>query len=591
MFPLIVLLPLIAAIIAVAVSRNHGTAKYIALAGSLVSLALFPFLSSGTARVGWLEIGGAALGITATLAPLNSLLLLAVLLIGPLVLLYSFGFMDVPSEQRRFYLEMLAFEAAMLAFAMSGNFVLLFIAWEFLSVTSYLTIGFWNWRDGANRGARKAITLVLIGDLALLGAMVILFSVFGTLEFSGIVGAMAVTRMPLSAAALLVIAVLSKSAQFPFHEWLPDATEGPAPALAFLNSSTMVKAGVFAAIALFPLFSAAGMLPVLFYAGLVTAALGTLNAVMERRINRVLAYSTMQGLGLMLMAVGSGALLAAAYFLFMQSFYTALLFLCTGVGTRANGKDNLFEMGGLTRNRIAYFTALFGALSLAGFVPFGGFFANMSLAGSFTTNLAAYAFISLIGLGTSFYIFRWFVPQTKKTSRVSVAVNYAAVPKSMSLSAILLAGATLISGAAFFIIPGYVNGAPSLGPAWGTLQASGYCAASVTAVALAGAAMGYLVYRQKKKSALRAPSNNLTGAGYAANAMNSVYAYLAAFVLAFGDGIDRFDSAMNGAFDGLGHAVMLSGNSVKRAASGEINTYVVIFAVGMLLLILAVAIA
>ena len=588
---MIVLLPLIAAIIAVAVSRNHGTAKYIALAGSLVSLALFPFLSSGTARVGWLEIGGAALGITATLAPLNSLLLLAVLLIGPLVLLYSFGFMDVPSEQRRFYLEMLAFEAAMLAFAMSGNFVLLFIAWEFLSVTSYLTIGFWNWRDGANRGARKAITLVLIGDLALLGAMVILFSVFGTLEFSGIVGAMAVTRMPLSAAALLVIAVLSKSAQFPFHEWLPDATEGPAPALAFLNSSTMVKAGVFAAIALFPLFSAAGMLPVLFYAGLVTAALGTLNAVMERRINRVLAYSTMQGLGLMLMAVGSGALLAAAYFLFMQSFYTALLFLCTGVGTRANGKDNLFEMGGLTRNRIAYFTALFGALSLAGFVPFGGFFANMSLAGSFTTNLAAYAFISLIGLGTSFYIFRWFVPQTKKTSRVSVAVNYAAVPKSMSLSAILLAGATLISGAAFFIIPGYVNGAPSLGPAWGTLQASGYCAASVTAVALAGAAMGYLVYRQKKKSALRAPSNNLTGAGYAANAMNSVYAYLAAFVLAFGDGIDRFDSAMNGAFDGLGHAVMLSGNSVKRAASGEINTYVVIFAVGMLLLILAVAIA
>jgi NADH-quinone oxidoreductase subunit L len=586
---LIVLLPLAVALIAVAVSRNYRTAKYIALTGSLASLALFPFMSSGTASMGWLGIGGDTLGITTTVAPLNSLLLLTVLLTGPIVLLYSFGFMDVPSEQRKFYFEMLAFEAAMLAFAMSGGFVLLFIGWEFLSVTSYLLIGFWGDREGANRGARKAVTLVLIGDLALLGAMAVLFNVFGTLEFSGIVSTFSIVRMPFSAAALLIIAVLSKSAQFPFQEWLPDATEGPAPVSAFLSSGAMAKAGVFVAILLFPLFVEAGLLPALFYAGLVTAALGTLNAARERRINRVLAYSTVQGLGLMLMAVGSGALLAAVYFLFVQSFYTALLFLSAGVSARANGKDDLFEMGGLTRNRIAYFTALFGVLSLAGFVPFGGFFANLGLAGSFTTNLAAYAFISLMSLATSFYIFRWFTLQTKRTGRAAAAVNYATIPKSMSLSAVLLAGAVLVSGVAFFIIPGYVSGTPGINQAWGTLQVSGYGAATVTAMVVAGAALGYLVYKQRKKS-IGVASNNPAANG-AAKVMNSIYAYLAAFALAFGDGIDRFDSAMNGAFDGLGHAAMLSANSVKRAASGEINTYVVIFAVGMLLLILALVVA
>src|SRR5271157_4909707 len=310
MLPLVLLVPLVVAIAAIAASRSRKSAKYVALGASLASLALFPLVSGGTESFGWLSLGNAALDITVSVAPINSLLLLIVLLIGPIVLLYSFGFMEFPSEQRRFYLEMLAFEAAMLAFAMSGSFVLLFIAWEFLSVTSYLLIGFWNVREGANRAARKAVTMVLIGDLALIGAMAILLVTFGTLDFSGIAGAAQGVQVPLSAVALLIVAILAKSAQFPFHEWLPDAMEGPAPVSAFLHSSTMVKAGVFVSILLFPLFASSGTLPVLFYVGLVTVILSTLNAMRERKIKRVLAYSTVQELGLMLMAVGSGALLA-----------------------------------------------------------------------------------------------------------------------------------------------------------------------------------------------------------------------------------------------------------------------------------------
>ena len=119
------LAPLLAAILAVAAIKSHKYAKYFAIAGSLLSLALFPLIDSGTENVGWLSIGGVQLPLTASVLPLNYMLLFLVLTIGPLIMIYSAGFMDLPSEQRRYYIEMLAFEAAMLAFAMAGNFIVL----------------------------------------------------------------------------------------------------------------------------------------------------------------------------------------------------------------------------------------------------------------------------------------------------------------------------------------------------------------------------------------------------------------------------------------------------------------------------------
>ena len=591
MIPLILLVPLIAAMAAIAFIRSHRFAKYAALGASAASLALFPLVSGGTESFGWLPLGNAALDMTFTVAPINSLLMLVVLLIGPAVLLYSFGFMDVPSEQRRFYLEMLAFEAAMLAFSMSGSFVTLFVAWEFLSVTSYLLIGFWNRKEGANRAARKAVTMVLIGDLAMVGAMAVLLSTFGTLEFSAILAGTPGVQVPLSAIALLIVAILTKSAQFPFHEWLPDAMEGPAPVSAFLHSSTMVKAGAFVAMLLFPLFLSSGALPALFYIGLITVVLGTLDAMMEKQIKRVLAYSTVQELGLMLVAVGSGAVVAAAYFFFVQSFYKALLFLGAGASMKANGKENLDEVGGLTQNRLVYLTMLFGVLSLAGFVPFGGFFANLGLAYSFMTNLAVYAFITLISLATSFFIFRWFTLQTRRTSRSGTVLNYSTIPRSMTCGMIALAAATLASGAVFFAFPGLMTEGTSPNFASGSapLQANAYGAVIETAAVAAGAFVGYSVYK-KGKAARLGGARSAFGKAYAAKAVNAAYSYVASFVLVLGDGISYFDAAIGGAFDTLGHAVMKSGNSAKRVASGEINTYVIIFAVGMVLLILAMAI-
>ena len=157
MLPLILLAPLLAAI-ALSPFVKPSLVKLIAIAASLISLVLYLLVSSGAATIAWFSLGGYAFTISTMVNPINRLLMLAVLSIAPLILLYSAGFMDVQSEQKRFYIEMLGFEAAMLTFSMAGSFILLFIAWEYLSLTSYLLIGFWHQREKATAATAMTFT-------------------------------------------------------------------------------------------------------------------------------------------------------------------------------------------------------------------------------------------------------------------------------------------------------------------------------------------------------------------------------------------------------------------------------------------------
>ena len=255
MFALVLVVPLLVAMLAM-FAVDQSKVKYVALAGSLLCVAVLPLASHGTGTITLFQLGSFSFQIITMLYNINLLLVMIILFIAPLIILYSFGFMDTPSEQRRFYLELIAFDAAMLAFAVSGNFILLFIAWELLSITSYLLIGFWHARERASRAARKAITVILIGDVCLLGSIAIFWGLFNTLSFAPIISSIStVDQVQLSeAVALLIIAVFTKSAQIPFPEWLTDAMEGPTPVSAFLHSTTMVKAGVFLVIILLPIF-------------------------------------------------------------------------------------------------------------------------------------------------------------------------------------------------------------------------------------------------------------------------------------------------------------------------------------------------
>lgn len=585
MIPFLLIVPLLAAMALICLlgHRDPESPKYIALLGSLVSLGLLYYISYGSYSLHWFSVGGMSVSITSSISPVNVLLLFIVLLMAPIIFIYSFGYMKLQSEQRRFYLEMLAFEAAMLIFAMSGDFITLFIAWEFLSLMSYLLIGFYHQRESANRAARKALTMVLIGDIAILAAIVVIWNGYGSFSFAAIFSNLGSNLPYLYAASiLLAIAILTKSAQFPFQEWLPDAMEGPTPVSAFLHSSTMVKAGIFMIVLLYPVFLITNMLYALFLIGMVTVILSTLNAMKETEIKRVIAYSTVQELGLMMIAASSGAILACLYFFLVQTFYKALLFFSSGSIMQASGESDLRQASGLKQNKLVYFTTLFGVLSLAGFIPFAGFFASSALSSSLITNVYAYVLISLVGLSTSFFIFRWFFMASKKPQATKVEIAYQTLPKAMIFGMLALAVLVILGSAAFFYLPGflgsqsyYLTNIMHLRP----LSISFYDALLETAGAILGVLISYVVFVHNKNL----KQSLLSAMVYNSRTVNALYGYFATLVYWLSEGVALFDLYVSDFFDDIGIATVLSGKAVRRFSVGNINLYVTIFSLALVL--------
>ncbi|MEM3781602.1 MAG: proton-conducting transporter membrane subunit [Candidatus Micrarchaeaceae archaeon] len=584
MLSVVLLLPLLVAIIAIALG-DWRHAKYIALGSSLVTLALLPF-STGPATVQWLSIGGAAFDIVISTQQLNLMLMALVSFMIPFALFYSFGYINLPSAQKRFYAEMLAFETAMLLFAMSGSFVTLFIAWEFLSMTSYLLIGFWYNREKAVRAARKVVSIILFGDIALFASLVLFFAAYGTLDFSQIISEIGSSNaLAYAAVSLLVVAIFTKSAQFPFHEWLADAMEGPVPVSAMLHSATMVKAGVFAALVLLPLISAAHLGNFIVAVGLFTAIIATLDALREKHVKKALAYSTVQELSIMLVAVGANALLAAVYFFIAQSFYKSMLFFTAGDAMSATGKENVGEVNGLTSNKLLFLSALFGVLALAGFVPFDGFFANIGVGSAFTSNLIAYALLSLVSLLTSFFIFRWLVLCSRPVSEKREAILYSGLPKSMIIPGLLLALLALAASALFFFMPSLFN---SLQLVKGKPILINVPDALIeTAIVNIGGFAAWLVYRKERENHLL---NRRLNHLQTTRAFNIAYALIASFFYALAAGFYYFDAYLDSLFNLIAHGVNASAKAMRYAAQGQLGTYVAIFIAGFLLVMLVLVV-
>ncbi len=585
MTPFILLFPILLAMGIITTVRYLAAryAKYIALAGSLASLALLPLVGYGSYSLTWFSFSGISIGISSVIAPLNMLLLAIVLIVAPIILFYSFGFMQTLSEQRRFYIEMLGFEAAMLLFAMAGDLVTLFIAWEFLSLLSYLLIGFWHTRESASRAARKAITIVLIGDIAVLASIAIFWSLYHSLSLIAILSGTPSNMIYLYLAAILmIIAIITKSAQFPFQEWLPDAMEGPTPVSAFLHSTTMVKAGVFAMLLLYPLFYATKTLWILVLLGGITAVLSTLNAMKETQIKRVIAYSTVQELSLMIIAAGSGAIVACLYFFLAQSFYKALLFFSSGSAMKASGEEDLNKVSGLGANRLLYITTIFGVLALAGFIPFAGFFINLGIGSSLLSNVYAYALISLISLSTSFFIFRWFLLASKKPLTIKTELSYSALPKSMLYSSAIVLAFLLLSSFAFFYLPNFLSSSFSIQSfKFAAPNISYFDAVIETCIVAIGALASYLIY--KKKKSLRNAA--LIYTVYNARLVNGAYAHFSKYFCGFAEGFMTLDSYINDAFDGLGKMTILSGEELRKVTSGSINLYLAVFSIMVVILL------
>jgi NADH-quinone oxidoreductase subunit L len=324
-----------------------------------------------------------------------ALVMLAVVsLVALMVQVYSVGYMRGDPRYGWYFTVMSLFAASMLTLVLADNLLLLYAAWEGVGFCSFLLIGFWWERRSAAEAAKKAFVTTRIGDVGFLIGIILLWRVAGTFDISeifefaergGFDGA-DLGPIGFDGAGYLTMAVLflfagavGKSGQFPLHVWLPDAMEGPTPVSALIHAATMVVAGVYMVARMFPLFEMADALALdtVTSLGLVTVIISALMGLTATDIKRIIAYSTLNSLGLMFVALGSESVTAAMLYLFVHGFFKALLFLASGAVIHATEQQELPELGGLVRP-MPITAAVFsiGALAMIGIVPLSGFWAK-----------------------------------------------------------------------------------------------------------------------------------------------------------------------------------------------------------------------
>ena len=279
-----------------------------------------------------------------------------VTVIGALVSLYARYYMSPEDPVARFYAFFLAFMGAMLGVVLSGNLVQLVVFWELTSLVSFLLIGYWHHRVDARRGARMALTVTGAGGLALLGGVVVLGHIVGSYDLDAVLASGDVVRAhPLYPVALVLVLLgaFTKSAQFPFHFWLPRAMAAPTPVSAYLHSATMVKAGVFLLARLWPVLSGTELwFWLVSGAGVATLLLGAYIAMFQNDLKRVLAYSTISHLGLITLLFGLNSPLAAVagvFHIMNHATFKASLFMAAGIVDHETGTRDIRRLNGLMR--------------------------------------------------------------------------------------------------------------------------------------------------------------------------------------------------------------------------------------------------
>ena len=310
------------------------------------------------------------------------LMLAVVSIVTLMVMVYSVGYMQGEVRYGWYFAVLSGFGAAMLMLVVSGNLLLLYLSWEAVGLASYLLIGFYWERQTAAEAAKKAFITTRIGDVGLLIGIILLWRGAGSFDIQEIIrfaegGGYGETYLTV-AMLMLFAGAAGKSAQFPFHVWLPDAMEGPTPVSALIHAATMVVAGVYLVARMMPVFDEALVArDVVLYIGLTTAALGATLGLVTSDIKRVLAYSTVSQLGFMFVALGVGSVTAAMFHLFTHAFFKSLLFLGSGSVIHATEEQVVETLGGLRRKMPAT-TTLFviGSLALAGIVPLAGFWSK-----------------------------------------------------------------------------------------------------------------------------------------------------------------------------------------------------------------------
>ena len=346
------------------------------------------------------------------------LMLMVVTTVSMLVHIYSVGYMHGDSRYSRFFAYLSLFSFSMLGLVLTDNLFVLYMFWELVGVSSYLLIGFWFEKPSAARACKKAFLTNRVGDIGMFIGIMMVFLTLGQVSYEAFfngVGTNAFSHGLLTVIGLcLFLGAVGKSAQFPLHVWLPDAMEGPTPVSALIHAATMVAAGVYMVTRLFVVFTPEALLTIA-YTGGFTALFAATIALTHRDIKKVLAYSTISQLGLMMLALGVGAYTAGFFHLVTHSAFKACLFLVAGSVIHAlHGEQDLFKMGGLRKKLpLSFATCFIATLAISGVPVFSGFVSKDQILAnilSFTITHPQHSLLILFGFGasalTAFYMFR-----------------------------------------------------------------------------------------------------------------------------------------------------------------------------------------
>ena len=425
-FPwLILFLPLVAtAVITLFTLRSKNVSSLISIGAVVTGFILtVAFIAANgfhpevtETATNWLSIGGLQVDFGLKLDALSLMMMLIVTGVGGAIHIYSYGYMDEDESKARFFAFMSLFTFSMLGIVLSNNFLMMFIFWELVGVSSYLLIGFWFEKPSAADAAKKAFITNRLGDFGFMLGILMVWGLLGSLNFGILESTLkanpALLGASATAAGLLVFCgAVGKSAQFPLHVWLADAMEGPTPVSALIHAATMVAAGVYMLCRTLFLYNAES-LHVIAYIGGFTALLAALIAVQQNDIKRIIAYSTLSQLGYMVMAVGLNGPTPAMFHLTTHAFFKALLFLSAGsVILGMHHEQDIWQMGNLRKKMpVTFWTFLIGALALSGIPPFSGFYSKDSIFAQCLeqNNYLLLTVAVVVAALTAFYTFRLF---------------------------------------------------------------------------------------------------------------------------------------------------------------------------------------
>jgi NADH-quinone oxidoreductase subunit L len=585
----------------------------------------------------WIAAGNFRAGFDLQMDQLTVVMVLVVTGVGWLIHIYATGYMAHEGGYYRFFSYLNLFMFFMLILVLAANYVLLFVGWEGVGLSSYLLIGFYFLRKSAADAGKKAFILNRIGDFGFMLGMFLLFRAFHTLDFQAIFTSSTLQGWPVElsghlgtltfACLLLFMGACGKSAQLPLYVWLPDAMEGPTPVSALIHAATMVTAGVYVVARSHILFShAPTAMLVVAIVGCATAFFAATIGLVQTDIKKVLAYSTVSQLGYMFLACGVGAFSAGIFHLMTHAFFKALLFLAAGSVIHAiGGEQDMNKMGGLSKKiRWTYVTMLTATLAIAGFPPFAGFFSKDSILlsafqseyGGRNVGYALYGFGLLTALLTSFYMFRLIFLTFKGQPRYDEhKVHVHESPNNMLVPLMILAVLSIVGG--WFAAPAFLPAGtdyfakflePVFSPIYGSSSLAGLktlalsdeaeahsleisLAVVAVAVALVGGLFAYWLYLKRPEKAdglaksMKPAYTTLLNKYY----VDELYAaivvkpllWISTNVLWKGADVAGIDGAVNGIAEGA----KAIGDGVRHAQSGNTRSYAVWVVVGALVVI------